>query len=295
MNSSQYNTEFVSSNLFDERVVNPPRILSSAHFLELTQFLKEHKGILKIEYSELINLVSLIKRSIPISPIAHIAPTAPIAPISPTTLPNPPKLLRTSRNYPFFTILRKVDNLPNDLSYLELKVLAEFLDDHKTISFINYYTLCRLVNLDPQTPTTKPNNLVCPNAPSRSGKVTEYDTVVPFIPLSSQDKPERPNSPTHSSTFHYHSFGDDIVLDTICSNHPIHSIHIDFLFDSDKPISKRVTDIPSDLEDGLYQQICDYMELHPEIWKISYVELLNRIETQNLKRRRAVSPISPKL
>jgi hypothetical protein len=119
-------------------VENFPMKVSHEQCLAVAKFLDQHRGILKIEYEELKKIMVIIQSNTQqnqdckrceqlfgIDVIEHKSP-----------------LLRTSKYFPWFTILKSVKNLPRELKNDELHDMAIFLENHKDILSIEYKTLC---------------------------------------------------------------------------------------------------------------------------------------------------------
>ena len=165
--------------------------------------------------------------------------------------PKVPKLLRTSRNFPHFTILRGVSELPAALPYLEQQKLAEFLDDHCDILPISYDNLCKLTHVvqisetDLSKGTVADKNETCdkyliPNSIMTAQKET-------FVPVDSKFE------------------------------------------NSDNSHLEKVNQLPEDLEEKEYRKLSSYMSMHPEILKINYFDLLDHMEERTQKRRRVIN------
>lgn len=125
--------------LLNNTIMNLPSDLTSVECAQLARFLNEYKGIAKIEYLELVRLIDDTD-FVTQNPLENVTLSHDIS------LPKSLKLLRTSRNFPFFTILRRVSELPTSLTFLELRRLAEYLDEHKNILSITYEDLYNSTN-----------------------------------------------------------------------------------------------------------------------------------------------------
>jgi hypothetical protein len=108
-------------------VLNLPLNLSFDECFKISNFLNNYKGILKIEYFDLLKIINSVNND---------------------TFPQPKQLLRTSRYYPYYTILKSISDLPNSLSLIELENMALYLDSNKDIinSHITYKTLLNIIN-----------------------------------------------------------------------------------------------------------------------------------------------------
>lgn len=131
--------------LIDNVVNNLPSNLTYEECYQLAKFLNDHKGILQIEYLELVKLVSLI--GVKLHNNTSIFSLNDI-----NDSPKSQKLLRTSRNFPYFTILRNVSEIPISLTHFKLRVLAEYLTENPTISSITYNDLYKMVYPESTTP-----------------------------------------------------------------------------------------------------------------------------------------------
>jgi hypothetical protein len=242
-------------SIVDNVVVDLPLTLSYENSRRLANFLNEHRGILRIEYMELIKLIDQleVKLNTPTTIFtideeqgANEHTTVSKKPISATNnittiehilcddgnVLKPKRLLRTSRHFPYFTVLRKVSNIPILLADDELRELAEYLDDNPVISSISYNDLCKLVN---------PDNTIT----------------------------KIPNPTFHDPTFHDPTFHDPTFHD------PIDNL----------ACLKKVLDLPTDLEDEEYQQLAKYLNVHSEITQINYSDLMDLAEPRSPKRR----------
>lgn len=140
-------------SLIDNVVKSIPSNLTYEECSQLAKFLNEYKGILRIEYLELVKLINVMDVKLnDITPIFSLNDI--------TNPPKPQKLLRTSRHFPYFTILRNVSGLPISLTHFKLQQLAEYLSEHSAISSITYNDLYKMVY--PIT-TTPENNVVQTN------------------------------------------------------------------------------------------------------------------------------------
>lgn len=219
-----------------------PLNLTDKEYDNLAIFLNRCVNIQKIEYLHLIELINDFKL------LDHTAILS-IDDIS--CLPKVPKLLRTSRNFPHFTILRGVSELPTTLPYLQQQKLAEFLDDHSDILPISYDNLCKLTHVVLTTQTELFKGTIA----DKNETCAKY-----FIPNNIMT--------AQKETF--------VSVDSNFEN-------------SDKLYLEKVNHLPEDLEEKEYQKLSSYMSMHPEILKINYFDLLDHMEERTQKRRRVIN------
>jgi hypothetical protein len=235
-------TSYPHFSIVNDHVQNLPLDLKYEECLKLAQFLNENNQIYKIEYFELIKLLRPITSEL--SSLTHcITKDAHF-----NQSDKPSKILRTSRHFPYFTILRIVSELPVSLTHYELQELAEYLDNHHNILSIGYDDLCELLHL------------------------------VRIIPQTAQT-PQTVQTAQTAQTAQVLAVGENPVRtlttkpESLCEK-------------TNYQCLKKVVDLPDDLEDEEYQCLASYMSTHPEIQKIQYFELLNRAEPRSPKRRR---------
>ena len=210
-----------------------------------------------------------------------------------------PKLLRTSRYFPYFTILRNVIGIPNDLTNLELRKLAEYLADNKEIQITEYTELVKLVY-----PAPKIQRMSSPNSPSRPHSPIRPHSLhsphSPHIPHSPHS-PHIPHSP-HSPIRPVNPFYSDTPCSDVECISPVHLVSPHCIvqtfvnYDDDIALEQeygynnysslnRIKNLPTDLDDEELERLSDYMDTHSDIDIISFYELVNRIEPRSPKRR----------
>jgi len=253
-------------SLLNNVIMNLPLHLTYEECTQLAKFLNEYKGIVKIEYLELVKLIDDTKFK---------SKNTTQNTVFSNDIPSSPKfvkLLRSSRYYPFYTILRKVSELPTDLSFLELQRLADYLNVHENILSTTYEDLCKLTCIV----TPKQSSISCEETLTTNDKCQVDSSVTDTTP--------------HTSNFTFETPYESEKIDLSCL------IKVNELPDesnsekNDLSCLKKVSDLPEDLEDEEYQRLASYLSLHPEIWKINYFDLLNRAEPRSPKRRRISKP-----
>lgn len=198
-----------------------------------------------------------------------------------------PKLLRTSRHFPHFTILRNVIGIPNDLRNLELRKLAEYLIDNKEIQIIEYTELVKLVYPAPKI--QKMSSLVCAINTESPPLIRTHTPPGSPVTLTRSIRPVNP--------FYSNTPCDDVECVSpvhLVSPHCIVQAFVNY--DDDTDIAQehtnnyysrlsRVTELPKDLDDEELTRLSDYMDTYSDIDIISFYELVDRIEPRSPKRR----------
>jgi hypothetical protein len=251
MNSTPITVGYPYSLILSERVVGLPTNLTIGECNRLEEFLTKHNGILKIEYGELVKISSSSKLLEPDTESKNISSSG--------------KLLRTSRNFPYYTILRKVSELPPDLKHETYRELAEYLDVNSNIIDISYSELCKVVYRYTANPLVSTTPIRDPREPY------------------SQPNINYSNHPNHSNHSNHPT--------TPCSenNQPTPLKFSDYENELKKenpfPNLTKVYNLPSDLSTDELQRLDTFLSEHSEIWKIGYFELLNRAEPRSPKRK----------